>query len=74
MVAAVLNKAKTDNPAVAPSGVQETLDSALAWLQVNAPSACTANGSCGTQKTWAKVLDDFNNGVYPGGPLHCSDE
>lgn len=73
-IAAVLNMAKADNPAVPPAGVQTTLDLALAWLQVNAPSACTANGSCGTQKDWAKVLDDFNNGVYPGGPPHCSDE
>jgi hypothetical protein len=38
------------------------------------PSACTANASCGTQKDWAAVLDQYNNGLYPGGPGHCGDE
>ncbi len=72
-IAAVLNQAKTDNPAVAPGGVQATLDLALAWLQGNAPSACTAASSCGLQKDWAAVLAEFNEGVYPGGPPHCAD-
>lgn len=73
-IAAVLNIAKTVNPAVPPTGVQDTLTLALDWLTVNPPSACTAKGSCGTQKDWAAVLDKFNNGLYPGGPPHCSDE
>lgn len=73
-IAAVLNIAKTTDPAVPPQGVQDTLALALAWLTTNAPSACTAASSCGTQKDWAAVLDDFNNGVYPDGPPHCSDE
>jgi hypothetical protein len=73
-IAAVLNIAKTVNPAVPPQGVQETLNLAQAWLTSNGPAACVAAGSCGVQKDWAAVLDDFNNGVYPDGPLHCSDE
>lgn len=67
-IAAVLNQA---NGASTPSGVQDTLDLAEAWLSVNGPSACTAGGSCGVQKDWAGILDLYNNGLYPGGPLHC---
>jgi hypothetical protein len=70
-MAAVLNAAK---PASVPQGVQDTLNLAYAWLNANGPSACTANGSCGTQKDWATVLDTYNNGLYPGGPGHCGDE
>jgi hypothetical protein len=69
-IAAVLNIA---NGASVPSGVQDTLNLALAWLQTNSQSACTASGSCGVQKDWAKVLDDYNNGIYPGGPAHCGE-
>lgn len=69
-IAAVLNQA---NGAYVPEGVQDTLDLAYSWLGANGPAACTAGGSCGLQKDWAKVLDDFNNGVYPGGPGHCSE-
>jgi hypothetical protein len=73
-IAAELNMAKKTNPAKPPDGVQDTLDLAEAWLNLNDPSACTAKGSCGDQKDWAAVLDMFNNGLYPGGPPHCSDE
>jgi len=73
-IAAVLNIAKTVDPAVPPTGVQDTLALALAWLTVNAPSACTAGGSCGIQKDWAATLDLFNKGEYPEGPPHCTDE
>ena len=67
-IAAVLNKA---SGASVPSGVQDTLNLAQAWLAANDPSACTASSSCGTQKGWAAILDQFNNGEYPGGPSHC---
>jgi hypothetical protein len=67
-IAAVLNQA---NGASVPQGVQDTLGLASAWLNANTPSACTGPGSCGTQKDWAAVLDDYNNGVYDGGPPHC---
>jgi len=70
-IAAVLNKA---NGAYVPQGVQDTLNLAYAWLGATGPSACTGGGSCGTQKDWAAILDQYNNGLYPGGPGHCGDE
>jgi hypothetical protein len=70
-IAAVLNKA---NGAPVPVGVQDTIDQALAFFNLNGPAFCSAKGSCGPQKDWAAVLDDYNNGVYPNGPAHCSDE
>lgn len=75
-IAAVLNQNKAIDPAVAPEGVQETIDLATAWFtsSTDAATACPKASNCGTQKTWAGVLDDFNNGVYPDGPPHCGDE
>ncbi len=70
-IAAVLNQA---NGASVPQGVEDTLLLANAWLTANTPAACTAAGSCGTQKDWAATLDVYNNGNYPGGPPHCGDE
>jgi hypothetical protein len=72
-IAATLNAA---NGAAVPVGVQSILTLANAWfLSVMTPAtACPAANSCGTQKTWAGILDDYNNGVYPGGPPHCGDE
>lgn len=69
-IAAALNQA---NGAYVPAGVLDTLNLADTWLTNNAPSACTAGGSCGTQKDWAATLDMFNNGLYPGGPGHCGE-
>lgn len=75
-IAAVLNQNKEIDPAVAPLGVQETIDLATAWFTANttAALACPKASDCGTQKTWGGVLDQFNNGVYPEGPPHCDDE
>jgi hypothetical protein len=84
-IAAVLNKA---NGACVPDGVQGVLDEATAWLNANTQgtdkigtgkdaipaTGCYVAGSCGTQKDWGALLDDYNNGVYEGGPLHCGDE
>jgi len=67
-IAAVLNQA---NGAPVPSGVQSILNQAETFFQNNAPSACSAAGSCGLQKTWGGILDSYNNGTYPGGPQHC---
>ena len=69
-VAAVLNQATMGESCV-PQGVLDTLELAKTWLGTNQPSACTAASSCGLQKDWAKVLDEFNNGLYPAGPPHC---
>ena len=70
-IAAVLDGA---NGGCVPSGVQDTLDLAAAWLAANTPGACGAAGSCGLQKDWAATLDLYNNGNYPGGPTHCATE
>lgn len=67
-IAAVLNQA---NGASVPSGVQDILTLAADFFATSAQSACPTAGSCGTQKTWAGILDDYNNGNYPGGPPHC---
>lgn len=67
-IAAVLNKA---NGASVPSGITTILDAANEWLNTHTQQACTANGSCGDQKNWAQILDDYNNGRYPNGPRHC---
>lgn len=67
-IAATLNVA---NGASVPTGISATLATAEEWLNNNAPSACTAKGSCGQQRDWAKVLDQYNNGLYAGGPPHC---
>jgi hypothetical protein len=70
-IAAVLNFA---NGACQPQGVKDVLNDASNWLTNNAPSACTAKGSCGQQKDWAAELATYNEGTYPGGPSHCGDE
>jgi hypothetical protein len=68
-IAAALNVA---NGATIPDGLDEHYDSSTAWLGTALPGVtCSAPGSCGVQKTWAGLLDDFNNGEYPGGPPHC---
>jgi hypothetical protein len=71
-IAAVLNIANSNG--VVPSGIKQIVDQATAWFGTNYPAACNAGGSCGTQKTWASILDTYNNGNYPGGPKHCGDE
>jgi hypothetical protein len=84
-IAAVLNKS---SDACVPDGIQGILDEAEAWFAVNTQgtdkigtgkdaipaTGCYVGGSCGTQKDWGAILDDYNNGVYPGSPGHCSDE
>lgn len=70
-MAAVLNAA---NGAYVPDGVQTTLNLAATWFATAVPVNCSKGGSCGPQKTWAGILDSYNNGDYPGGPPHCGDE
>ncbi|HYJ78284.1 MAG TPA: hypothetical protein VEW03_01675 [Longimicrobiaceae bacterium] len=61
-IASVLNQA---NGAAVPAGVQSSLTFAQTYF-----SGATAPDK-GTIVTHATVLDDYNNGVYPGGPPHC---
>ena len=72
-IAAVLNH---ENGAHVPSGVQGVLDFATGFFSgTTTPGlACPSPSSCGPQKTWGAILDSYNNGEYPGGPLHCTDE
>ncbi|MFC5478365.1 hypothetical protein [Massilia suwonensis] len=67
-IAAVLNRAAG---ASAPAGVQSVIDAAPAWFRSGTvPSTC-GPGECAQQKTWAGILDTYNNGQYPGAPKHC---
>lgn len=71
-IAARLNKA---TGAYVPSGVNDVLVASDKWFNdpVHVPSFCDAKGSCGDQKAWGKILDDYNNGIYPDGPGHCDE-
>jgi hypothetical protein len=83
-IPAVLNQA---NGACVPAGIQDTINLATEWFQVNTQgtpksgtgktaipaTGCEVGGSCGTQKDWGAVLDDYNNGDYPGSPGHCGE-
>ncbi len=70
-VAAALNQASN---ACTPDGVLEVFAAATTWFSEDSNSPdqkCPNASSCGTQKTWAGILDSYNNGEYPGGPAHC---
>ena len=69
-IAAVLNRA---SGASAPSGVQSVIDSARSYFQAGSTPAGCGGSSCETQKTWAGILDTYNNGQYPGAPGQCPD-
>jgi hypothetical protein len=68
-IAATLNVA---SGAPVPTGIQDTLSLAATWLSSNIPGACTSS-ACGAQKDWGKVLETYNLGEYPNGPVHCPD-
>jgi hypothetical protein len=69
-IAAVLNQA---NGAPVPTDVQNTLGLAQSWFGAHDPDVCTGPGSCGTQKEWASILEQYNTGEWPGGPGHCEE-
>jgi hypothetical protein len=69
-IAAVLNVA---SGTVQPTSIKTTLAQAKAWFASGTTPASCASGACATQKSWAAVLDSYNNGTYPGGPKHCVD-
>lgn len=67
-IAAVLNRA---SGASAPSSIQTIINNATAYFSSGTtPDSCGAS-ACATQKTWAGILDTYNNGNYPGAPGHC---
>lgn len=67
-IAAVLNRAAG---ASAPSAVQNTINQAAAFFASGTTLQSCANDACGTQKSWAAILDTYNNGLYPGAPAAC---
>lgn len=69
-IAAVLNRA---SGASAPAGVQSVIDSARTYFQSGTTPASCGGSACETQKSWAGILDTYNNGQYPGAPAHCPD-
>lgn len=69
-IAAVLNRA---GGASAPSAVQNTINLARTFFTSGTTLQSCSNDACGTQKSWAAILDTYNNGVYPGAPAACPD-
>lgn len=67
-IAAVLNRA---SGASAPAGVQSVIDQATAWFKGTALPEHCGGSLCQTQKDWAAVLDNYNNGQVSGGPPQC---
>lgn len=67
-IASVLNRA---SGASAPSGVQTVINNASAFFSGGTNLDSCGGSACDTQKTWAGVLDTYNNGQYPGAPQHC---
>ena len=69
-IAAVLNVA---SGASAPNSVRSVILAAGAWFATATPGTCV-RGACQLQRSWASILDEYNNGDYPGGPKHCKEE
>lgn len=69
-IAAVLN---TASGASAPNSVRSVIVAAGAWFATAAPGTCV-RGACQLQRSWASILDEYNNGDYPGGPKHCDED
>ena len=85
-IAAVLNKA---SGSCVPTGIDDTLELAEEWFQghsqgvpeikdkgktIQAAAGCYVNGSCGPQKNWGAIVEDYISGAYPEAPGHCGDE
>lgn len=69
-IAALLNIA---SGASAPAGVRSVIDQATLYFASGATPGSCGGAACATQKTWAGILDTYNNGMYPGAPAHCQD-
>lgn len=68
-IAAVLN---TASGASAPNSVRSVIVAAGAWFKTAKPGICV-RGACQLQRSWSSILDEYNNGNYPGGPEHCDE-
>jgi hypothetical protein len=86
-IAAALNQAKGACTPEGIFDTSGTFELATAWLESNTQgtpkigtgrdaipaTGCYVSGSCGLQITWGGILDEYNNGTYPGGPAHCDE-
>lgn len=68
-IAAVLN---IGAGASTPNSLRSVVLAAGAWFANAAPGTCV-KGACQLQRSWASVLDEYNNGDYPGAPKHCDE-
>jgi len=69
-IAAVLNLAAG---ATAPNSLRSVVVAANIWFNTATPGVCI-KGACQLQRAWASVLDEYNNGDYPGAPKHCDED
>ncbi|QOY92443.1 hypothetical protein IM543_12450 [Massilia sp. UMI-21] len=69
-IAAVLNLA---SGASAPNSLRSVVVAANIWFNTAQPGVCI-KGACQLQRAWASVLDEYNNGDYPGAPQHCGED
>lgn len=67
-IAALLNRA---SGASAPAAVQSVINSATSFFSSGTNLDSCSGSACETQKTWAGILDTYNNGQYPGAPAPC---
>jgi hypothetical protein len=59
--------------ASAPASIINVLIQATAFFTSGADLNTCSGSDCELQKTWAGILDTYNNGQYPGAPGHCPD-
>lgn len=68
-IAAVLN---TASGASAPNSVRSVILASGTWFATATTGTCV-RGACQLQRSWSSILDEYDNGEYPGGPRHCDD-
>lgn len=69
-IAAVLN---IGAGASAPNSLRAIVLAAGSWFSTAVPGTWV-KGACQLQRSWAGVLDEYNNGDYPGAPKHCDED
>lgn len=67
-IAALLNRA---SGASAPGSLQTVIANASACFSAGTNLDSGGGAACEVQKSWAGILDTYNNGEYPGAPRHC---
>ena len=54
----------------APGSLRALMVAVKRWFESAAPGSC-GQGGCPLQRSWARVLDEYNNGEYPGASKYC---